>query len=447
MAIKNKTYSIHLLVALLTLFIPLLVTFSKYSSRENNEDINYNKPNLTGIVISDEKAKFTFKDWLNGDYQTKEDDYNEDHWAFKEGMVRWNNQVYYNLFNQIRVNGFVTGKEDYLFSESYIFAAFGDDLIDEKLVEEKLRKAKVLQDTLKRKGIDLILAFAPGKGSFCKEFVQDKYVHPIKNTNHNLFIKHGKKNNLNILDLYTYFEMIKKTSPYPLFPKFGHHWSYYGACIATDTIIKYIEHLRQVDLPACTWNEIEVVDTARSRDADVLKSMNLNTWPNQNMKLAYPKLLFENDSLKNKTRVLTISDSYWYDQVYMGVPQNCFAGGQFWYYYNKVIPSPIPGEKVEVWQLDLKKEIESNKVIMLLYSDGNLTGYGNAFINDTYELYTNPKAYYERNARDKVIKENSKQIRDTPLMLKKATSFSNNERITLDSAINFEAMKMAGLLK
>ena len=53
-----------------------------------------------------------------------------------------------------------------------------------------------------------------------------------------------------------------------------------------------------------------------------------------------------------------VKNDYWYGPVYLGVPQNVFAGGQFWYYYNKVIPSPT-GEKMEVWEMDLKKEIEN----------------------------------------------------------------------------------------
>ena len=334
-----------------------------------------------------------------------------------------------------------------MFSENYIFSAFGDDLISEEKITDLLQKAKVVQDTLKKKGIDLLLVYAPGKGAYCKELVQDKYVHPIKNTNHNLFASNSKKLNVNHLDLYSYFETLKPSALYPLFPKFGHHWSYYGACLASDTIIKHIEKLHGKDLPNILWNQIDVVDSSRSRDADVLKSMNLLTSPKQNMKLAYPQIGFENDSLKNTTRVLTISDSYWYDQVYMGVPQQCFAGGQFWYYYNKVIPSPIPGEKIEVWQLDLKQEIESNRVIMLLYSDGNLPKFGNNFIYDAYELYTSPKTYYARNEKNKQIQTYAKQIREAPLLLKKATTKSNDLQIPLDSAIRLDAMKMAGFVK
>lgn len=447
MAVKQRTYSAHHLVILLALVMPMFSGYMKYLKKQSDDDTEYNKPNLTGLVISNEKPELTRENWFSGLYQSETDDYNNDHWALKESMVRWNNQFYYSAFNQIRVNGFVIGKEDYVFSESYIFSAFGDDVLPENKISTLLQKAKVLQDTLKKKGIDLLLVYAPGKGEYCKEFVEDKYVHAVKSTNHDLYIKNSKALGINHLDLYSYFNLLKPIAKYPLFPKFGHHWSYYGACIASDTIIKHIEKLHGKDLPSIRWNQIDVVDTSRSRDSDVLKSMNLAVNPKQNMKLAYPELLFETDSTKNTTRVLTISDSYWYDQVYMGIPMNCFAGGQFWYYYNKVIPSPRQGEKVEVWELDLKKEIESNEVIMLLYSDGNLPAFGNKFIYDAYELYTSPKTYYERNERNKQIQTYAKQVRETPVLLKKATARSNDLRISLDSAIRTDAMRMAGFLK
>ena len=66
-----------------------------------------------------------------------------------------------------------------------------------------------MQDTLKKKGIDLLLVYAPGKGMGCKEFIEDKYIHSVKNTNHNLFASNSKRLGLNHLDLYHYFELLK----------------------------------------------------------------------------------------------------------------------------------------------------------------------------------------------------------------------------------------------
>lgn len=438
---KPKSYNTFVIIAFAAIAWPMIAGWMKKD----------NIPNLTGIVINndnpDSLLKLDKKIWFSGEYQTLKDDYNNDHWAYKELFVRLNNQFYYDMFNQLRVNSFVSGKDNYVYSEGYIFSAFGDDYIGEEKIISKLQKAKVIQDTLKKKGIDLLLVFAPGKGEYCIEQISDKYVHKPFTTNYQTFIENCKKLNINTLDLKAYFQKLKPTTQYPLFPKFGHHWSYYGECIAVDTIIHHIENLHKCDLPDITWNKIDVVDTARSRDADVLKSMNLYKNPSQNMKLAYPEIMFEQDSIKNKTRVLTISDSYWYGPVYMGVPRNCFAGGEFWYYFNKIIPNPSQTEKIEVWQLDLKQQLESNSVIMVLYSDGNLPAYGNSFFDEAYELYTNPKAYYTRIEKLKTIKQYEKQIREKPVLLKKATKNSQDLQIPLDSAIRLDAMKLAGLIK
>ncbi|MES2133618.1 MAG: hypothetical protein V4506_14815 [Bacteroidota bacterium] len=434
---KKKSYNLFVLIAFAALVFPMLKGFTK-------KDKN---PHLAGIVVNNVNPDSLFKmeQWFSGEYQSLKDDYNNDHWAFKELFVRLNNQLYYDLFNQLRVSKFVSGKENYAFSEPFIFSAYGDDYVGQQAIKTKLEKAKVVQDFLKKKGIDLLLVFAPGKGEYCTEQVEDKYKHPILHTNYQDYISISKQLQINTLDLLALFHQLKPTTPYPLFSKFGHHWSYYGECLAVDTIIGHIEKLHHCDLPDIVWNKIDVIDTARSRDADILKSMNLYKNPPQNMKLAYPDVMFEQDSLKNRTRVLTISDSYWYGPVYMGVGQNCFAGGQFWYYYNKIIPNPNPEEKVEVWQLDLKQNIESNQVIMLLYSDGNLPTFANTFIEDAYEMYTNPAAYQIRMEKTRNLKQFEKQIREQPVMLKKATKKSFDLQIPLDSAIKLDAMKLAGI--
>lgn len=434
---KKKTYNLYTILALGALFFPMLSGLMKKD----------NTPNLTGIVISKEKPKLNTETWLSSEYQNQTDDYNNDHWAFKESFVRLNNQFYYDLFNQIRVNGFVSGKDHYVISEGYIFSAYGDDYLGANTIKTKLEKAKVIQDTLKKKGIDLLLVYLPGKGALCDEIIPDKYKHPVIHSNFNDFILYSKQLGIHYLDLQTWFKQLKPKAEYPLFPRFGHHWSFYAECLAVDTIIKHIESLHHCDLPAIVWNKTDVSDTARSRDADILKSMNLYHNPEQNQKLAYPEVLFEQDSIKNSTRILTIGDSYWYGPVYMGVTQNCFGGSQFWYYNNKVVPSPNPGVKVEVWELDLKQSIESNQVIMIAYSDGNMTSYGNTFIEDAYELYTSPKTYYARIEKERKLKNFQKQIRETPNLLKKATKHSFDLQISLDSAIKLDAIQLSGINK
>ncbi len=434
---KKKSYNLFVLIAFAALAFPMLIGFTK-------KDKN---PNLAGIVVNNVNPDSLFKSeqWFSGEYQNLKDDYNNDHWAFKELFVRLNNQLYYDAFNQIRVNQFVSGKENYVFADIAIQSYFGNDFMGDEKINQFLHKCKVVQDTLSKKGISLMLVYAPGKGIGASNYIDSKYAKQIKETNIKTFATQSKKMGLNHLDLVDYYYHIKDTCKYPLYARFAHHWTSYFDCLASKKIIKYIEDLQKTDLPDVVWTETEISDTARNRDNDVLKSMNLYKKPAQNQPLAYPKFQMEIDSLKNNTKVLTVGDSYWYGIVYMGVPQYCFNGGQFWYYYNRVIPNPSPTEKIEVWQLDLKQSIESYKVIMVIGSDPALPKFGWGFIDDAYELYTSPKTYYARVEKTRTRKQFEKQIREQPLMLKKATKKSFELQIPLDSAIKLEAMKLAGI--
>jgi hypothetical protein len=80
----------------------------------------------------------------------------------------------------------------------------------------------------------------------------------------------------------------------------------------------------------------------------------------------------------------------------------------------------------------------------LLYSDGNLAAFGNTFIQDAYEMYTSPSTYWARMEKNQSIQTYAKQIREKPVLLKKATQKSKDLQIPLDSAIRINAMKMAG---
>jgi len=141
---KNKSLNIFVFISFAALCFPMIVGL-----------IKNNKPNLAGIVINDVNPDSLLKQdksmWFSGEYQSLKDDYNNDHWAFKELFVRLNNQFYYNAFNQIRIDQFVAGKDGYVIAEAAIHSYYGNDFIGDEKIKEFVRKCKVLQDTLKKK--------------------------------------------------------------------------------------------------------------------------------------------------------------------------------------------------------------------------------------------------------------------------------------------------------
>ena len=427
----------HISFQLLWLFVILLLFIPILSFKNKAEKL------LNGEIAKSIKPKFIVGTWFNGDYQKQYEEYVKDNWPFKEKLTRFNNQLDYSLFNKIHVDGFISGKEQYVFSKAYIQAAMGQDYSGDSIIAEKVRKIKTIQDTLKKKNIDLVIVYAPGKGSFYPEYIPDQYKVSNGKTNIADFLQQSKLKGINYLDLHTYFMNIKNTSKYPLFPQYGHHWSYYGECVAADTIIKYIEALRKTDLPDFYWNDVEVSDTCRSRDDDVVKSMNLIYKPST-FKMAYPKISFEENLQKNQTKVLSIADSYYWGIVYMGILQKAFGNGGFWYYNNKVYPR-VSQKNMEVWELDLKQSIEQYNVILLFAADGNLPTLGWGFIEDAYLLYTNPPKYYQYKKEKDRMSMYKKQIHEDSGILNQVKKIAEEKRISLDSAINTEARRMMAL--
>lgn len=380
---------------------------------------------------------FSLTTWFNGEFQDSEERYLKKYWIFRDYLTKLHNQVDLVFFNKINVRGFQMGKDRYIFAQEYLDSYLGKDYVGEDSVRTILTRLKVVQDTLKKKNIDVVVVYAPGKATYFSELVPDKYGKPGK-VNLTDFLSISKELGLNYIDMSAWFLDMKKTTQYPLFPQYGHHWSYYGECLAADSLIKYISKLRNTQLPAWGWSDIQLKDTLLVRDADIMAKMNLLT-AMKTFPMAYPRLRIAQKSPINNTNVLSISDSYYRGFQYLGVMEYVFGHGTYWYYYNKVWSGQENGTR-EVWEFDLKKEIEKSQVILLLAADANLQNIGFGFINDAYLLYTNPDLYYSQKKEKDKLNVFRKQIRGDESVLDEIKKSADKRNITVDSAITEEAL-------
>jgi hypothetical protein len=418
-------------ITLIMLFL-IPICLSKDHSKDGKKNVKKEKSGTPA---------FTWASWFNARYQRKLEDYLHSGSNIGGRLTLIKNQIDYWIFNKINVKGCVIGKEGYIISEGFIKGYMGLDFIGEKKIEEKLRKAKVIQDTLKKKGIDLVLVFAPGSASYYPEYIPDVYFKYKKDsTNYDVFIRNSRKLNLNFIDLRSYFLSLKEKTKYPLFPQLGTHWSYYGECIAADTLIKYIEKIHNTTLPHITWQNVEYPSEPKVRDNDMIKKGKLIYEP-KGISMAYPQVQFSRTANAKPIKVLGIGDSYYRGFLYLGVMSYVFDNGSYWYYYNKVVPESDT-KLLEVWELDLKQEIEKNKVIIVLSNDGALEDFGCGFIEDAYLLYTDPKGYKAYSEKKNTISFYKKQIHENPDLLDAAVNQSEELKISLDSAIMIKVNEM-----
>jgi len=371
---KNRTLAI-LLIILLSLFA-LHFTQFKYNWFKL-------KP-LDGYYVDTEKNKFTWKGWFDGTYQEVEDKYLTDHFGFRSFFIRINHQWRFSLFNKAKTAWVTVGKENYLFEENYIKAWYGTDFIGVDSIEQRMYKFKHLQDTLEQLGKKLFIVLAPGKGSYYPEYIPEQFHQEVGTTNISVYREYIEKWNLNCIDFHRYFIDNKETSPYPLYPQYGIHWSVYGMCFVIDSIVRYVEKACNITMPHMFWNEIKMSQPDKF-DNDISKAMNLLFTP-RSFEMAYPQVLIESDSGKTKPSLLVIGDSFYGNIYHLGYDQQLFSNYHFWYYNKEIYPETATNW-TSIEGIDLLQEILKYDVIFILSTDSNLPNLGWGFIENYYHIF------------------------------------------------------------
>lgn len=432
---QNRTVKNVLFASIISLlFLPMIQQKTKLIDL---------KP-LSGSFETLKNPYFSSHDWFEGKYQTEQQNYLNQSIGFRNFFVRLYNQMHYTLYNQAKANGVVIGKEGYLYEENYIKAHLGIDFIGEDKIREKTEKLKRISATLKGKGIDLIILLAPGKGSFYPEFIP-KYYHPKSRstTNYGVYKRALLEAEVHLLDFHSWFNKLKNTAPYPLFPKTGIHWSKYGEVLAADSLINYINSIRkEKSIPHLRISDIITSTTIRDSDDDIEKGMNL-LFGIEDLPMGYPHFEIQQNNSPNKVKVLTVADSYYWGMFNWGCSRDAFNEGQFWFYNKQIYPDSYT-TPVNVDAINIIEQVEKNDVVILLSTDANLYKFAFGFIDQLYDGYfnLNQNAHSKKGAKEERIQFYIHAIKETPEWIESIKKKASEENIPLDEAIRKDAEYM-----
>lgn len=340
---------------------------------------------LKGSYQLSEKPPLNRESWFLGKYQEKQELYLSEHTGFRPGWVRLYNQWNYSLFGKTNASGVIIGKEGYLYEETYIKAYYGNDFIGEKAVAEMVRKLKLVQDTLDRKGIALAVILAPGKASYLPEYIPDRYHQARKRTNYEEYKDQFDKQSVRNIDMHQWFESMKKTTKYPLFSKTGIHWTAYGQFLAVDSMTEFVSNTCHCDLPRRVLEKIVPSSKPWLDDDDIGRVLNLLVGLPE-LELAYPEFHPNRKAKKTDPKVLVIADSFYWGPFRSNVSDSLFKGGEFWYYNEQIYPATYTTETL-VKNQNLDKKLKENKVVFVLITDANLNKFGFGFVDMAAKQY------------------------------------------------------------
>ena len=313
---------------------------------------------------------FTWHRWFSGDFQQLFTTRLNENTGFRPSLIRVRNQYDWSFFGITHAKGFLKGKERVLFEEDYIHEYTGRYFIGERPVDKKIQRLKVVSDSLEAHGIPLILVFEPGKATYFPEFIPDSFDIARKTTsNYEVFTRLANRYDLNFIDLNKYFLEMKDTVTYPLFPRYGMHWSLYGVHLAADSLNRYIATATGARMPGFTPVASKYSDRPIGTDYDIGELLNL-LFPLCPAPGLYPEVPFSSIPDGNLP-ALIVADSYYINLVET-YGKKMFGHQDYWYYNSSLYPHQNESPPVRADKSNLREKLLQYKVVLLMVSEINL---------------------------------------------------------------------------
>ena len=391
----------------------------------------YKEEPLTGITSTAEKVPFTKENYWNLKWQEGLNAYVNDHFGSRPDFVRAYNQILLSVFNVSNAPGVVVGKDEQLFIESYIDDYIGRNYIGHDKIEETVDNLRSLQDSLKTIGTDLIVVFAPGKASFYPEFIPDQYLSKKKEvTNYSDYRKSFTEKGVNFIDLNQFFKEKKSDFKYNVYSKYGTHWNHYGMMVALDTIVSYIEHKREINLPDINYDQVKMSSDLKGNDFDIGVLVN-TTFGITKDNNPYPVINIDKGEQYSKPDVLIVGDSYWWCLVGDNIPGKIFKTDEYWFYNkDQYIDN---GKRNEVSKLDLFETTSNRDVIVLIATEATFYMFPYGFADNVMKVYCE--------SHDGAIQKELDRLKADPASVERIVASAKENKRTTEQEFKREAYK------
>ncbi|WP_159437461.1 alginate O-acetyltransferase AlgX-related protein [Hymenobacter daecheongensis] len=344
----------------------------------------------------------------NNTFQPRMEAYLQDRLGFRSWLLRLRNQLAYTAFHQTRVPVVVVGKDDVLFQPVTIDVFLGRDYAGEEM-NHLVRRLKIVQDSLRAHGTQLLLVVAPGKPRILPAMLPESYdAQPRNATNYDAVVRAARKYQVNMLDAAALLGRWQDTTRFPMFPRGGTHWSGYATALVADTLFRRVEQLTHRDLPDFASHGLQVVtetDSLRFTDNDIQEILNL-MYDKPPYPMAYPRVRFEPETGKQRANALIIGDSFAqsFYNFYPYYQRLLTPTSRYWSSNERVYwPETTPGSRT-VSELNLGEQLAGRDVVILICSEQNLGHLSFGFINQAYRLYR-PLTEADKAAINQLAKE------------------------------------------
>ena len=318
--------AVYLILSLIVMFIAML---QKDRKKQLPKDYH-----LNGYFTITPPARFSLSRFFEGIYQDSITNFLQDNVGYNGYLIALKDQVDWSVFHQTNFD-VCAGQDNTLFLNGQTKTHCGRQQMPPNELADKIAQCVALKALLDSAGIASVYVMAPGKSGFFEDKVPAQYLVNCSDDNdYKHILQKYHESNIRVIDMNQWFHTMRATSPYPLFPRLGLHWSYYGAYLAEDSIAKYIANTLHIRMPKNKISHIKITNKARSPDDDAVNLLNI-LFPMESDSLAYPELSYDDQPIKPK--ILIVSDSFtWLFIASEQVQHHYRDDSYFWYYKSEL---------------------------------------------------------------------------------------------------------------
>lgn len=342
---------------------------------------------LNGVTQEKKIQPFTFSNYYKGTWQGSIENYISANYGFREPSIRLYNQYLWDVYKKTHSKTIVRSDDNWLFEKMFVQDyyeglqyKFADN--PEKLktkFRNEARRLHFVQEILKEYGKTLFVMVEPGKGDIYPEHLpQNKTYLRQKNLSavdyYPLLFDSLK---INYININTWFKAIKDTASFNLYPQTGTHWSNIASAYATDSLIRYMEKLGNVNMKNISLGK-PYPDKTRKPDADLDELLNLNRPIQLEKPNTYVDITTLPDSTAVKPSIIIVGDSYLWNISYQIDLKEFFHSTPYWYYNSTIYWDNAFSSTKEI--KDLAMKLINTDFIMLSYCSTMLYELGNDFI-------------------------------------------------------------------
>lgn len=400
---------------------------------------------LVGFYDAKRPVKLKVDTWLDGSYQDYLTDYARVHTGFREFLIRNYNQCCYFCFNKITNDNVICGKNDELYMKMYL-----DDVTGKRVKEyfktadsakavarEHVQETLRLIDTLQHHGTQFLFVFAPSKVLTYPENLPNAYRDSLEHCDFLLsqyYIEQFKAHGIDHIDFTHYFKTLRDTFPYPLYTRYGSHWSEATIPLVADTLLRKLEAMTPYRFP-----DIQVLDENYStdyseQDGELEALMNLY-FPVKKPAVSRPLFTLTDTLGKDKPNLLIVGDSYSIQLV-----NSCFADAfnrwDFWQYNDNILSSReyLNWKKVPYYAKAYEM-LEETDIVVAIVTSAYIYEYLWGFEQTAFQLFAKGSL-----SREETIQLKINEIKNNPQWYELIVKQASERNVSVEENLRNNAL-------